>query len=149
MTGDSIEVDSTTGKATLHLDVDEGQRYKVGRLEIAGNRRFSSEELLQFYPFNDGPLGSVEFNSVDWESATENIRTLYGNNGYIYAQVVPEESRRTGSDGKAYIDLTWNIREGAPATINKIEIVGNDVTHERVIGTRSCCSRASCSTAIG
>jgi outer membrane protein insertion porin family len=133
VTGDSIEVDSTTGKATLHLDVDEGQRYKVGRLEIAGNRRFSSEELLQFYPFNDGPLGSVEFNSVDWESATENIRTLYGNNGYIYAQVVPEESRRTGSDGKAYIDLTWNIREGAPATINKIEIVGNDVTHERVI----------------
>lgn len=133
VTGDSIEVDSTTGKATLHLDVDEGQRYKVGRLEIAGNRRFSSEELLQFYPFNDGPPGSVEFNSVDWEAATENIRTLYGNNGYIYAQVVPEENRRTGSDGKAYIDLTWQIREGAPATINKIEIVGNDVTHERVI----------------
>lgn len=133
VTGDSIEVDSTTGKATLHLDVDEGQRYKVGRLEIAGNRRFSSEELLQFYPFNDGPPGSVEFNSVDWEGATESIRTLYGNNGYIYAQVVPEETRRTGSDGKAYIDLTWNIREGAPATINKIEIVGNDVTHERVI----------------
>jgi len=133
VTGDSIEVDSTTGKATLHLDVDEGQRYKVGRLEIDGNRRFSSEELLQFYPFNDGPPGSVEFNSVDWEAATETIRTLYGNNGYIYAQVVPEESRRTGSDGKAYIDLTWNIREGAPATINKIEIVGNDVTHERVI----------------
>ncbi|HSE44163.1 MAG TPA: outer membrane protein assembly factor BamA [Gemmatimonadales bacterium] len=133
VTGDSIQVDSTTGKATLHLDVDEGQRYKVGRLEIAGNRRFSSEELLQFYPFNDGPAGSVEFNSVDWESATESIRTLYGNNGYIYAQVVPEETRRTGSDGKAYIDLTWNIREGAPATINKIEIVGNDVTHERVI----------------
>src|SRR4029453_5466422 len=25
------------------------------------------------------------------------------------------------------------IREGAPATINKIEIVGNDITHERVI----------------
>jgi outer membrane protein insertion porin family len=133
VTGDSIEVDSTTGKATLHLDVDEGQRYKVGRFEIAGNRRFSSEELLQFYPFNDGPPGSVEFNSVDWEAATETIRTLYGNNGYIYAQVVPEENRRTGSDGKAYIDLTWNIREGAPATINKIEIVGNDVTHERVI----------------
>ena len=31
------------------------------------------------------------------------------------------------------MDLRWNIREGSPATINKIEIVGNDVTHERVI----------------
>ncbi|HEY7027255.1 MAG TPA: outer membrane protein assembly factor BamA [Gemmatimonadales bacterium] len=133
VTGDSIAVDSITGKATLHLDVDEGQKYKVGRIEISGNRRFSTEELLQFYPFSGGPPGSVEFNSVDWESATENIRTLYSNNGYIYSQVVPEETRRTGSDGKALIDLTWNIREGAPATINKIEIVGNDVTHERVI----------------
>ena len=31
------------------------------------------------------------------------------------------------------VDLRWTIREGSPATINKIEIVGNDVTHERVI----------------
>ena len=31
------------------------------------------------------------------------------------------------------IDLRWTIREGSPATINKVEIVGNDVTHERVI----------------
>src|SRR5690606_26498234 len=31
------------------------------------------------------------------------------------------------------IDLKWVIREGEPATINKINIVGNDVTHERVI----------------
>ena len=31
------------------------------------------------------------------------------------------------------IDLRWTIDEGPPATINKIEIVGNDVTHERVI----------------
>ena len=35
--------------------------------------------------------------------------------------------------GVPVVDLRWNIRKGAPATINKIEIVGNDVTHERVI----------------
>ena len=58
---------------------------------------------------------------------------LYANNGYIYAQVVPQEVRRTTPDGKPVVDLGWTIREGSPATINKIEIVGNDVTHERVI----------------
>jgi outer membrane protein insertion porin family len=47
--------------------------------------------------------------------------------------VVPEETRRTLPDGTPLIDLQWTIREGSPATINKIEIVGNDVTHERVI----------------
>ena len=61
------------------------------------------------------------------------MQNLYANNGYIYAQVVPEEIRRTAPDGKPVVDLRWTIREGSPATINKIEIVGNDVTHERVI----------------
>ena len=31
------------------------------------------------------------------------------------------------------VDLRWNIREGNVVTVNKINIVGNDVTHERVI----------------
>src|SRR4029077_7550615 len=53
--------------------------------------------------------------------------------GYIYSQIVPEESRRTGPDSVSYVDLKWTIREGQPATINRIIIVGNDVTHERVI----------------
>ncbi|MGH7659145.1 MAG: BamA/OMP85 family outer membrane protein, partial [Gemmatimonadales bacterium] len=65
--------------------------------------------------------------------ATQKIATLYHNNGYIYAQVNPEERRRTGADGRNYLDLAWSIREGSPATINRINIVGNDVTHERVI----------------
>ena len=60
-------------------------------------------------------------------------RSLYGNNGYIYAQIEPGETRRTGPNGESLIDLRWTIREGSPATINKINIVGNDVTHERVI----------------
>ncbi len=138
VTGDSLEADSAGGKATLHLKVEEGPQYSVGTFDIEGNRRFSSEELMAFYPF--GPVGRTgapvrvrPFNRSDWDGATEKLQNLYANNGYIYAQVTPEEVRRTGPAGKQYVDLAWTIREGAPATINKIEIVGNDVTHERVI----------------
>ncbi|HWA56197.1 MAG TPA: outer membrane protein assembly factor BamA [Gemmatimonadales bacterium] len=130
---DSIAVDSTRGKAVLHLAVEEGQSYKIGGFQITGNRRFSTEDLMALYPF--GPTGGVgqPFNSTEWSGATENVSTLYSNNGYIYAQIVPEETRRTGPNGEPLIDLRWNIREGQPATINKINIVGNDVTHERVV----------------
>ncbi|HXI21047.1 MAG TPA: outer membrane protein assembly factor BamA, partial [Gemmatimonadales bacterium] len=133
VTHDTITVDSTHGKAVLHLDVDEGRRYTIGSFQIVGNRRFSTEDLMALYPF--GPDGGVgqPFNSVEWQGAVDNVQTLYSNNGYIYAQIVPEETRRTGPDGKPMLDLKWNIREGQPATINKINIVGNDVTHERVI----------------
>jgi len=130
---DSIAVDSVTGKAALVLTVEEGEAYRIGGFQITGNRRFSTDELMALYPFGlDGGVGKP-FNSVEWSTATENITTLYSNNGYIYAQIEPEETRRTGADGTPLIDLKWTIREGQPATINKINIVGNDVTHERVV----------------
>lgn len=131
---DSLVPDSASGKAVLHLTVDEGKAYHVGHFDITGNRRFSSEELTQLYPFTtlEGEAARP-FSRADWEAATERVRTLYANNGYIYSQVDPVEQRRTAADGSAVIDLSWNIREGAPATVNKIDIVGNDVTHERVI----------------
>jgi len=135
---DSLDVDSTTGKAQLRLTVDEGQRYMVGKFDISGNRRFSTSELTTFYPFGLDPngvarSGTTPFDRADWEAASEKVRNLYSNNGYIYANVEPEETRRTLPNGTPVIDLRWNIHEGSPATINKIEIVGNDVTHERVI----------------
>jgi outer membrane protein insertion porin family len=139
VTHDSLVPDSAGGKAVLHLSVDEGQEYQVGTFDVEGNRRFSSEELQAFYPF--GPVGTNgtpaagprPYSRSDWESATEKVQNLYANNGYLYAQVEPTEVRRTRPDGKHMIDLRWAIREGSPATINKVEIVGNDVTHERVI----------------
>jgi len=133
VTHDSVAVDSTNGKAVLHLSVEEGQAYRIGTFQIAGNRRFSTEDLMAIYPFGaDGGAGQP-FNSQDWAGATGKVGDLYSNNGYIYARVEPEETRRTGPGGEPLIDLKWTIREGEPATINKINIVGNDVTHERVV----------------
>jgi outer membrane protein insertion porin family len=111
----------------------------VGRFEILGNRRFSVEELSTFFPFGraviagSGQTVGEPFSRADWEAATERLATLYQNNGYILSSVTPEETRRTGPDSTPYVDLKWAIREGQPAVINKIIIVGNDVTHERVI----------------
>jgi outer membrane protein insertion porin family len=138
VTKDSLVADSSGGKAVLHLTVNEGQPYQVGVFDIDGNRRFSTEELQALYPF--GPVNASgqpqtpqAFSRTAWDGATEKVQNLYANNGYIYAQIEPGETRRTGPDGKPVVDLRWTIREGSPATINKIEIVGNDVTHERVI----------------
>jgi len=139
VTHDSLVADSAGGKAVLHLSVEEGQPYQVGAFDIEGARRFSTEELQAFYPFGPvGPTGTPQggarpFNRSEWDASTEKVQNLYANNGYIYAQVEPSETRRTGADGKPVVDLKWAIREGSPATINKVEIVGNDVTHERVI----------------
>ncbi len=136
---DSLIADSVPGKAIIRVRVEEGQAYKVGRFEIAGNRRFSVEEISSIFPFGKGVMAGdgkeigEPFSRSAWSGATEKLTNLYQNNGYIYSSVTPEEIRRTGPDSTNYVDLKWTVREGQPATINRIIILGNDVTHERVI----------------
>jgi len=141
--GDTLLVDERSGKATLVVRLSEGDPYRVGTFEIVGSRRFSSDELQTFYPFGQeqrgGLLGlgarhrTAYFDQEKWQDATRKLQTLYYNNGYIYVSVRPDVLRRTGPDGKPVVDLRWVITEGQPAIVNRVEIRGNDVTHERVI----------------
>lgn len=142
--GDTLIVDDSTGKGTLVLRLSEGEPHRVGAFEVVGNRRFSTEELETLYPFHaepgggflglgGGDAGPAVFNQEKWDDATTKLRTAYYNNGYIYVNVRPDVLRRRGADGRPVVDLRWVIQEGQPAIVNKVEIVGNDVTHERVI----------------
>lgn len=136
---DTLIPDSTSGKATVKISVEEGKQYQVGRLEIVGNKRFSSEELTQGFPFGTtgqaatgAALGGT-FDRTAWEAATETVQNTYSNNGYINARVVAEQSRRLLPDSTPVLDLRWRIEEGAPAIVGMIRVIGNEVTHERVI----------------
>jgi len=137
--GDSLVADTTPGKAILVLQVDEGRAYRTGSFAVNGNRRFSLAEIGNNFPFGgveaatSGQSSQAAFDRGAWEAATAAVQELYGNTGYIYASVEPEEVRRTGTDGVPVVDLRWNIVEGQPAIINRIIILGNEVTHERVI----------------
>jgi outer membrane protein insertion porin family len=140
---DTLEVNETTGKGRLTLEVSEGERYEVGAFEIIGHQRFSSAQLEQYYPFGQGQggflglggrrEGPVVFDEARWVRATGEIETLYRNTGYIYAEVRPVVTRRSDAGGRRLVDLRWQIVEGPPATIRKIMIAGNTVTHESVI----------------
>src|SRR5260221_9504767 len=48
---DTLLVNDSTGKAELVLKVREGEPYHVGTFEIVGNRRFSTDELTELFPF--------------------------------------------------------------------------------------------------
>ena len=142
---DTLLVDRSNGKATLVVTVEEGRPYRVGTVRVQGNHRFSTDEVLSLNPFarQASGLGCVLkhcggptwFDQNRWDDATTKLRTPYSNQGYIYAQIDPQIQRVEPADstGAPTVNLTWNIVEGRPALVNKIEIVGNDVTHERVI----------------
>jgi outer membrane protein insertion porin family len=88
--------------------VREGPQYTVSGFEVVGNRRFTAEQIGAFYPFTDRPPSLTErlrglvrrrspatnvFDRSRWEEATQQVQTMYSNDGYIYAQVRPVVER--------------------------------------------------------
>ena len=146
--GDTTVVDPETGKTRILLRVDEGPQYTVASFEVEGNRQFPTEFLLERYPQRRRSLlarlpllggGRVErgdvFDAVAFREATNAVRTLYRNQGYLYAQVEPLVEK-TEVDGQPAVRLKWRIVEGDPAYVHRVSIAGNTKTHERVIRER-------------
>jgi outer membrane protein insertion porin family len=150
---DTLVIDRARGKALVDVSVSEGPQYVVGDFEVNGARRFSSDELRRFYPFTErsrtlketvkGLTGVVRggtkdpenvFDQARWDDATRQVQDAYSNEGYIRAQVRPVVERvRLGKDSTPTVNLRWDIDEGTPAIVNRVDIVGNDVTTESCI----------------
>ena len=151
---DSLIVDKERGKALVDLKVDEGSQYQVGQFEVNGSRRFNSDEVKRFYPFaargrtlkealsdvtrvvrRGAPRDPANvFDQKKWDDAIAALRDAYANEGYIRAQLRPVVERvRAGADSVPTVNLRWDIDEGTPAIINRVEIIGNDLTTESCI----------------
>jgi|APMI01.1.fsa_nt_gi outer membrane protein insertion porin family len=150
ITQDTLIVDRELGKGLVQVGVEEGPQYRVGSFEVAGNRRFPTDALKRFYPFegNDPTLtqrvkGLIKreaaapegmFDQHKWDDAIEKVNNEYKNNGYLYAQIRPVmERRKEGPDSVPTVNLRWEIDERNPAIVNRIEIVGNDFTSDECI----------------
>ncbi len=149
---DTLVVDPVSGKARIELQVQEGPRYRIGSLEISGNRQFETDQLERlFTPRRGGLLATLGiggdeqetetqgrvFDAIAFEDARSGIQQMYANEGYIFADITPfvEKNDQVGDEGPT-VDIGINIVEHQPAFINRVMIEGNDRTYERVIRSR-------------
>jgi outer membrane protein insertion porin family len=149
---DTLIIDREKGKALVRLTVDEGPQYHIGDFEVTGARRFSNEDIAHYYPFgkktvatgvSDVMKGLVTphqseapnvFNASAWQDATDKLKEAYDNQGYIYSTIQPiVERHKVGSDSVPTVDLRWDIDEKTAAIVNRVDIVGNDITTETCI----------------
>ncbi len=142
--GDTIIVDTLTGKGRIQIRVREGEQYLVRMFEIEGNRRFPTSQLEEYYaPVRDGELTPERLESGDlppfdetaFEEATMDIADLYRDAGYLQVRVMPEVVRNPPDSAgmNPTVDVRLSIQEFNPAYIRTVSIVGNDYTHDRVI----------------
>ncbi len=146
---DTLLIDRARGKGLIELTVNEGRRYTVGNFSVDGNKHFSTEDVKRAFPFTatEATLpqrlmalvrrksaSSNLFDRTQWDDATQKVRTMYQNEGYIYAQVRPvSDPAPMGADSVPRVNLRWEITENQPAIINRVDILGNDYTNEACI----------------
>lgn len=143
--GDTIVVDTLTGKGRIEIRVDEGPQYRLRSFSIEQNSRFPTVELAQYFETaRQGriPVGEAEerpatlppFDRAALDEAASKIQELYANAGYLSVRVLPDVVRNAPEEGlPPTVDARIVIIEGQPSYIRTVSIVGNDYTHDRVI----------------
>ena len=111
---------------SITIEIDEGLKYDVGKVAIEGELIKPAEELLK-----KTKIGKEKaFNREAVREDALTLRNLYTNEGYAYPEVKP----RTNEDNETQlVDVTYVISKGPKVRFERINIVGNTSTRDKVI----------------
>ncbi len=112
--------------ARLIYRIDEGQRYRIGKISLSGMEEFTEQELRRTIRLRPGDIASYE----NINEGSEGLRAYYGNRGYIRVGVRPVFNADAAA---SIVDIDYSITEGSVGYINKINISGNERTADKVI----------------
>jgi outer membrane protein insertion porin family len=110
----------------LTYDIEEGQQYHTGPVDVVGDLIESKEELLKLVQLKEGDV----FSRKKLRDSVLAINDFYADRGYAYVNVVP----RTPNDkSDRRIDLQLRIEKGELVHLDRIRIRGNTKTRDKVI----------------
>ncbi len=117
----------------LDLTVSEGKKYYFKSINFVGNTVYTDEQLHKFLRLEKGDVynSKVLKDRVtgNGKPDSEDLQSLYLNRGYLFAHVMPVETRVVNDS----IDVEIRIYEDEPATIRKVSVTGNTRTNDHVI----------------
>src|SRR5690625_2480686 len=117
----------------LKLQVEEGEKCHFGESNFLGNSKYSDEQLHQILRINKGDTyNGVLLNKRIADHTNpdaDDITNLYQNNGYLFSQINPVETKVYNDT----IDFEIRIFEGKVAHFNNVYVTGNDRTNDPVI----------------
>ena len=130
---DSVSFNKDRNNLSVKINVEEGRKYYFGDIKFLGNTIYSDEGLRRMLGIKKGDV----YNGVLLEKRIadkskpdgEDITNLYQNSGYLFSNINAVETK-TANDT---IDFEIRVVEGPLAYFNKITVVGNDKTNDRVI----------------
>ncbi|SHI89907.1 Beta-barrel assembly machine subunit BamA [Mesonia phycicola] len=132
ITSDSIiKIDEE--EIAININLEEGDRYYFGDINFLGNSVYTDDQLHQILGIKKGDVYNgtlLKKRIADNESPDANdITNLYQNNGFLFSQINPVETRIYNDT----IDFEIRIVEGKEAYFDNVIVNGNDKTNDHVI----------------
>ena len=115
-------------RVDITIQVEEGRRYKLGKVTFAGMKLFRTQDYLLSQVFKMRP--GDYFSTEKLRKGMEELQKLYGMYGYIDMVPEPDFDIPPGSDT---LNLTFNIDEGKQFFVRRIDFSGNTTTRDKVI----------------
>ena len=110
----------------LVIRIEEGDQYRVGKVEIGGELITDAETLLKKVQMTTGQI----FRGSRLRNDITTLSEMYADKGFAFAQVEPVTKI---NHGEKHVDLALVITRGPPVYFNRILIAGNTKTRDKVI----------------
>ncbi|MBR1946043.1 MAG: outer membrane protein assembly factor BamA [Alphaproteobacteria bacterium] len=111
----------------LTLVMDEGPRYKIGKINVVSELKgLDADTVSDVVSIKSGTW----YNNIKIENSELALINAVGAKGFPFVDVSSETKRREDED---VVDLTFLIKEGQHLFIDEIQISGNSRTQDRVI----------------
>ena len=120
-----VRKDRGDGKMILTIAINEGIQYHVGRLSITGQKESTEERIRALLKMKEGDVYSPKQLHDD----AKEIADGYGAGGFVDLVITPEGK----PGGPGIINLHYKIEEGTRSFVERINIVGNTRTKDKVL----------------
>ena len=120
-----VRKDRGDGVMNLTIAINEGVQYHVGRLTITGVTVSSTDKIRAVLKMKEGDVYSPKQLHDDAKTVADG----YGAGGFVDLVITPEGTPA----GQGVINLHYKIEEGARYFVERINIIGNTRTKDKVI----------------
>ncbi len=110
----------------ISMKIEEGDQYSIGKLDYSGDLLATKEEMGTRMISRAGEIFNRSLLARDIQALSD----IYYDQGYAYANITPVTA--VNPEAKT-IDLTFDVQKGEQVTIERIDIVGNTKTRDKVI----------------
>lgn len=124
---DRPRVDISKDKRTLYVTyrIEEGHQYRIANVRVEGDILTTPDQIVDMVTIKPKQI----YNQQVVEGDVHDITNLYGDQGYAFVNVQPIPETHDNDTA----DIIFRIDKGPRVRIERINIIGNEVTRDKVV----------------